>query len=91
MSAWVRMVEDVTGERPPECPWMAFRDPTVIDVLSAYRSVQAGFGATPALLLPSDPPHHVWEGLLYYSHIRAKVNEHEEKLEAENAAAKAGR
>jgi len=74
------MIEQIAGTRPPGCPWMAYSDPIICEILSAYGSVVGGMGATTALLLPSDPPHVVWQGVNYFRHVSAKVHEHESSL-----------
>ena len=84
------MIRHITGDRPTTCPWMAFADPVVVDVLDAYRACANGMGVTPALLLPSDPPHHVWMGLQHYCHVMAKAKEDVQRIEKQRAEAPRG-
>ncbi len=60
-------IEKITGYRPRSCPWRAFDHPLVGVIVAAYRACSNSDGATPALLLPSDPPAIVWNGVLHYA------------------------
>lgn len=55
------------GDAPPTCPWQAFRDPVVRDVIELYQTARADNGAHVASILPLNPPHHLWEGVRYYA------------------------
>ncbi len=43
------------------------RDSIVRDVLQLYRACRTDSGATPALVLATDPPAVTWQGLLFYT------------------------
>lgn len=66
MTGVLDTIERVTGQRPDTCPWHAFQDPLVVEVLDLYRMAASDDGVTPALLLPLDPPNEVWEGVSHY-------------------------
>lgn len=65
MGAYRDSIEAVTGDRPETCPWQSLADPLVREVVEAYHACSSSDGVTPALL-PGDPDHVVWEGLLHY-------------------------
>lgn len=64
---------------PETCPWAAYRDPLVQDVLGLYRAVGGGTeaGAVPSRALPLDPPHVAWEGLQHYAHAVSAIRAHD--------------
>lgn len=66
-------IERVTGDRPAGCPWRAFESPAVGEVLGLLRAASSGMGYSPAAVMPLDPPHVVFEGLLYYLGARDRV------------------
>lgn len=68
--------ERVAGKAPQTCPWQAFRDPVVRDVLAYYGIAQTGMGAHLASIIALDPPHHIWLGLQHYAHACALVKAH---------------
>ncbi len=79
-------IKDWTGaDYKGGCPWMAFHDPLVRDVLAAWPFFENG---TLALYLP-DPPHRVMEGLRVFSRARDACAAEKARLDAE--AAKRGR
>lgn len=57
------VIENVTGARPPSCPWSAFRDPLVQDVVSAYRFFESG---QLSITVGDDPPPRIVEGVAHY-------------------------
>lgn len=57
------VIEDVTGHRPPSCPWSAFSDPLVRDVLHAYRFFESG---QLSIGIGDDPPARLVEGIALY-------------------------
>lgn len=57
------MIENVTGSAPPTCPWQAFRDPVVHDVLAAFGWYSNG---QVTAMLGADPPAHLIDGLRVY-------------------------
>jgi hypothetical protein len=81
---WRKGLDIVAGARPESCPWRAYYDPVVAAVLDALRSCATGDGYSPAMLLPLDPPHAVWEGVHEYLSARAKIDAHDRRLEEQN-------
>ncbi len=78
-------IERLTGGRPPSCPWRAFRDPFVREVIDLYRAA-GGLtegGAVPAHVLGMDPPHAVWRGLLHYVQAVALVRADRQRRDRE--------
>jgi len=70
-----------SGVRPVECPWLAYSDPFVREVLGYYRSTTGGMdGAKPALLIAADLPNVVWEGVNYYHEVTARIRAHDDEL-----------
>lgn len=61
------MIERVTGTKATACPWLGLSDPFVHDVLDLYSACAGPDGAIPARVLPLNPPHVVWLGLLHYA------------------------
>lgn len=82
-------IERVTGHRPPTCPWRSFSDPLVGEVLSLYRAVGGATenGAVPALALPHDPPHRVWQGLNAYASAVSLIRAEDARLAREQRSA----
>jgi|GEM_PF-4169646 len=64
----MRIVEKLTGTRAETCPWFAFHDPLVADVLNVYpffESGQLAFAAgrnPPALLVEAVREYHAAMG-----------------------------
>lgn len=55
---------NVTKEAPcPTCPWKAYSDPIVLDVLNAAKWFESG---QVQLRLGHDPPHYLLEGIDAY-------------------------
>lgn len=77
---YFKAVEGWTGERPITCPWRAFYDPLVRDVLQVYPFYSSG---QLAVILGPDPPLRIVEAVAYYSdkleRIRIKQLEEEAK------------
>lgn len=73
-------IRNWTGERPITCPWRAFYDPLVRDVLSIYPFFSSG---QLAIILGNDPPLYLIEAVSYYhdklERIRIKQIEEEIK------------
>jgi len=84
------MVEAITGGSPPSCPWQAYEDPVICEILAAYGACATGMGVSTALLLPADPPHLIWQGVNFYRHVSAKVRDHDEELERKNGGKRRG-
>ena len=70
----------MTGERPDTCPWRAFQEPLVADVLRAYGLFESG---QMALWLGADPPAVLVEAVVFYhasvNRVRADRDERERK------------
>jgi hypothetical protein len=75
------MIERVAGYRPPTCPWRAFSEPIVREVLSV---VQLGIAA-----LGPDPDAVVVEGLSVYTQAKKATELDEQKILHEEREAKA--
>lgn len=57
------LIESSTGERPPYCPWWAFHEPDVVEVLRCYDYWESGqlreaWG--------DDPPYWLWRATHHY-------------------------
>lgn len=57
------MMRNVTGRSTDTCPWTAFGDPVVADIINAHRWYDTG---QVHLFLGSDPPAHLVAGLEMY-------------------------
>lgn len=83
-------IEKLVGDRPETCLWWQMRDEIVHETLALYRACRTDQGATPALLLPADPPNLLWEGVLHYvaalDRIRADTFKREEEERAKKKA-----
>ena len=78
----LRHVEHVLGAKLPTCPWQAFSDPAVRDVLAAYHSCQTGTSAAQiALVRLKNPPRYVWQGLEHYDNALNAVRLWDERQE----------
>lgn len=74
--------DHVLGVKLPTCPWRAFRDPVVRDVLSAYHSCQTGQGgAQTALVRLKNPPRYLWQGLEHYDSALSAIRHWEDQQE----------
>lgn len=80
---FLKTIDSETGERPDSCPWMAFHDPLVSEVLKLYRACSGEMGAVPALAMHLNPSNIAFDGLLFYcgavNRIRAADFERERK------------
>lgn len=88
------MISSVAGAEPQTCPWQAFSDPLVVEVLELHRAVGGGTdgGAVPSRALAMDPPHVVWEGLNHYVYAAGLIRSHDwQKREDERRAEEAKR
>lgn len=70
------MIERVTGFRPAECPWRAFEDPIVSEVLDAYRWFESG---QLAIQLGNDPPAILVEAIGVYHGALNRVWSHDRR------------
>ena len=69
------MIERVAGAAPETCPWQAYGDPFVGEVLDLWRIASTGDGVSIASVWQMDPADVLWEGLQHYAHSVAKVRE----------------
>jgi len=61
------------GARLDTCPWKAFVDPVVRDVLTAYGNATDREGnAILTNIRALNPPAHVWDGVQMYSRVLAR-------------------
>ncbi len=67
-------IERATGGRPDGCPWRAFEDPFVGEVLRAYRHWKAG---QLALVWGAAPPAALMRGLEVYDAALNAVQAHD--------------
>lgn len=67
-------IEKVAGARPDTCPWRAYDDPVISDVLRAYKWLEAG---ELCMWLGEDPPNHIIEGLDHYKTVSNLIEYHE--------------
>ena len=72
--------EKIVSPAPKGCPWKAFKDPVVRDVLDLYRDAQTGNGVHLASV-KADSLNHVWQGLRHYAHACAMVKVHADAKE----------
>ena len=83
------MIRAVTGETYDGCPWRAFGDDGVPEVLAAAQACRSADGITPALLLPGDPSQAVLTGVIHYARCVAMVRD-DDAARAADAAKKRG-
>ena len=81
-------IESVAGDRPETCPWLAFSDPFVLEILEAYAFFESGqlslyWGADPANLLVEGIRH-------YHGAVRRVTADHQEKQLKEMKEARRG-
>ncbi len=83
----LEVIQRVTGERPPTCPWRALYDPLVSEVLQTLSWAFESGNLT--AVLPPDPPAILLEALgVYRRALEATENENEKlrKKKAEDEA-----
>jgi hypothetical protein len=82
---YFKSVENWTGDRPLSCPWRAFYDPFVKDILTLYPFYLSG---QLSLVIGQDPPLYLLQGLAYYhtkiETIRGKQMEAEREKSKRN-------
>lgn len=92
----LKVIQSLTGHRPPTCPWRAFYEPIVREVLDVAWAIEGG--NLPAALGP-DPDYIVMQGVSVYRRallstkaddMKLDQEERERKREAATAARKAG-
>lgn len=79
-------IEDWTGDRPPTCPWRAFWDPLVRQVLHAYP----WFLKQQLAIVEPEPSNRLVEGIAHYHHALSAVEFKQIEQERKEAQAKAG-
>mgnify|MGYP000520523539 CR=1 FL=1 len=78
-------IDRVTGHRPPTCPWNAFNEPIVQEVLAVRWSVEEGnLGVT----LGPDPVHKVVQAIGVYTRALKAAKAEEEQAQRDDAKAK---
>jgi len=78
--AELAVVESVTGERPSTCPWAAFLDPDVADVVRAYDWHESGQCAE---WWGPEPEWWIVEGVRVYHRALGRVRADAIKIEGE--------
>lgn len=79
-------IEQLTGYRPPTCPWRAMYDPLVAPVIRAARFGDRGLGH---LATDEDPPAVLIDALGVYLSAREATRNHDDAEEHKAAIAKA--
>ena len=69
-------MRNVTGHLPDTCPWSAFSDPVVQDVVEAYGWEEQG---QLAMWWGSDPPNHLIEGMHVFKRAVARTRDAERR------------
>lgn len=62
------------------CPWQALRHPVVAEVLAHVRMCASGFGMSPSAIIPLNPPHRIWDGVLTYANAVSMVESHDDRV-----------
>lgn len=86
MSRCLDVIERVCGARPEGCPWRAFADPVVQDVLALSPAL--GGGDEPSFLdavMEPDPPALLVDSLLFYRHSLNAVWAEDKRIAREKA------
>lgn len=92
----LRVIEKITGHRPPTCPWRAYYEPIVREVMDVAWSVDDG---NLAATLGPDPDAVLRDAIGVYRRALSLTKAEEERLAREdaerkrrhNAAARGGR
>lgn len=77
--ATLGIVERVAGHRPPTCPWRAFYEPIVREVLSVSWAVGGDLGGA----LGADPDAKLVEALGVYTRAKRATEADEQRIAAE--------
>lgn len=78
--AHLKLIERVAGHRPPTCPWRAFYDPLVREVVAlAPFATEGNLGAA----WGDDPPQLLIDAYATYAAARNRTLAEDEKLRAE--------
>lgn len=80
-------VEEWTGSRPLTCPWRAFVDDLVREVLEAWTFFEKG---ALALFCPN-PSHRLMMGLRCFAQAQNDIQSEQSRLDLEAAKKKAGK
>lgn len=95
MRGYLTTIERVTGHAPTTCPWRAFYDPLVREVLDISWADDGNLAA----VIGMDPPYQLVQALGVYKRAvtmtraeeeRIQRDERKAKADAERAARKAG-
>lgn len=80
------LIEKSTGNRPATCPWWAFRDPDVSEVLKAYDCIAGDEGSDELLRQWWGPDPEWWlvAGLNHYKRVLSRVLAESYRLAREN-------
>jgi hypothetical protein len=74
-------VMNATGVEPMTCPWRAFDDPDVAEVMRLYRWFESG---QLALAIGSDPPNALVEAIGIYHGALSSVRAHDTRARQTN-------
>lgn len=75
----LRVIERETGSELESCPWRAFSDPLVAEVLRLYRACTSDMGTVPALAMHMHPSNVAFEGLLHYCGVINRIRANDRK------------
>ena len=80
------LIRRITGSEPPTCPWRAFQDPLVVDVINACRWYESG---QVAVRIGAEPPYNLVEGVETFIGALELVDAEREKRRDEERKSKA--
>ena len=78
-------MEEVTGYRPPTCPWRVFYDPLVVQAVRIASLAQEHLGDA---YLGPDPPAVLLEAVYYYTRARNATRAHDMEQERKQRTGK---
>lgn len=55
------------GARPNGCPYKAWDDPLIIEIISLYNACTVGDAVNIMSARAANPPYIVWQGLQWYA------------------------
>lgn len=79
MRGYLRTIETVTGHQPATCPWRAFYDPIVREVIAVAWAITDG--NLPAVI-GTDPPYQLTQAIGVYKRALDATRADEERLQA---------